>query len=243
MLRNKLGINMEIDIRSLSFARRCSLTFTLLLAFSMCSCASVSKQGIAGECSNNLGSPIKHFCVVTPNVLWRGARPNKNGVAWLIQQGVRTIVSLELTLDNKHTFGRATVDDANNYEVGVFRIRDWEPLPILAPSVVDDHVAHFLAIVSQQPKPVYVHCRYGKNRAGVMVAAYRVLIEGVSDEEAIEEMRGFHGLWFIADAHYIRGLLPKRREEIRRKVTEWIPKLKMDAQVVCANGRCAVSDH
>jgi len=233
---------MEITIRSLSFARRCSLTFMLLLVFSMCSCASLSKQSIAGACSNNLGSPIKHFCVVKPNVLWRGARPDKDGAAWLIQQGVRTIVNLELILDDKRTFGHATVDDANNYEVGYFRIRDWEPFRILAPSVVDDHVAHFLAIVSQQPKPVYVHCRYGENRTGVMVAAYRVLIEGVSDEEAIEEMKGSQGLWFIADAHYIRGLLPKRREEIRRKVMEWIPKLKMDAQVVCAIGTCAVSD-
>jgi Ni,Fe-hydrogenase III small subunit len=56
-------------------------------------------------------------------------------------------------------------------------------------------------------------------------------------------MRGSQGFWFIADAHYIRGLLPKRREEIRRKVMEWIPKLKMDAQVVCAIGTCAVSEH
>ena len=82
----------------------------------------------------------------------------------------------------------ATIEDANNYEVGYFRIHDWEPLLILAPSIADDHVAHFLAIVSQQPKPVYVHCRYGENRTGVMVAAYRVIIEGVNNEEAIEEM-------------------------------------------------------
>ena len=112
----------------------------------------------------------------------------------------------------------------------------------VAPSVVDDHVAHFLAIVSQQPKPVYVHCRYGENRTGVMVAAYRMVVEGVSEEAAIEEMRRYQGLWFNADAKYIRGLSPERRERIRRKVMEWIPKLKMDAQVVCTNGTCAVSD-
>ena len=209
----------------------------------MCSCASTSTQSVAGACSNNLGSTIQNFCVVTPDVLWRGARPDKDGAAWLIRQGVRTIVNLELILDDKPAFGQATVADANNYEVGYFRIHDWEPLPILAPTVVDEHVAHFLAIVSQQPKPVYVHCRSGMNRTGVMVAAYRVLIEGVSDEEAIEEMRRYRGQWFEADAKYIRGLLPKRREEIRRKVMEWIPKLKKDAQVVCANGTCAVLDH
>jgi len=208
----------------------------------MCGCASAPKQSVAGACPNNLGSAIKSFCVVTPSVLWRGARPDKNGATWLIQQGVRTIVNLELILDDKRAFDQATVEDANNYKVGYFRIHDWEPLRILAPSVVDDHVAHFLAILSQQPKPVYVHCRYGENRTGVMVAAYRMLIEGVSDEEAIEEMRRDQGLWFKVDANYIRGLSPKRREEIRGKVMEWIPKLKMDAQVVCANGRCTVSD-
>jgi protein tyrosine phosphatase (PTP) superfamily phosphohydrolase (DUF442 family) len=181
--------------------------------------------------------------VVTPNVLWRGARPDKDAAAWLIQQGVRTVVNLELILDDKRAFGQATIADMKNYEVGYFRIHDWEPLSLLVPSVEDDHIAHFLAIVSQQPKPVYVHCRSGMNRVGVMVASYRVLIEGVSDEDAIEEMRIYGGRWFEANAQYIRGFLPIRREEIRHKVMEWIPRLKIDAKVICANGTCAVSDH
>jgi protein tyrosine/serine phosphatase len=175
-------------------------------------------------------------------VLWRGAKPDKDGATWLIQHGVKTIVNLEYGHDDKPTFGHVTVANTNNYEVGYFRIRDFEGNPIL-PSVADDHVAHFLAIVSQQPKPVYVHCRSGMNRTGVMVAAYRVLIEGVRDKEAIEEMRRYKGLWFQIDSKYIQGLVPKRREEIRHKVKEWIPKLQKDAQVVCTNGTCTVSDH
>jgi len=76
-----------------------------------------------------------------------------------------------------------------------------------------------------------------------MVAAYRVLIEGARNVDAIEEMRRYHGLWFKADEAYILGLSPKRCEDIRDKVMKWIPKLKKDAQIVCANGICTVSDH
>jgi protein tyrosine phosphatase (PTP) superfamily phosphohydrolase (DUF442 family) len=245
MFRNLPGLQQQACMIPImhgcfNFAHRWSLTFMLLFVFLMCSCSTSTQSG---ACSNSLGSAIQNFCVVTANVLWRGARPDKDDASWLIQQGVRTIVNLELILDDESAFGQATVADTNNYEVGFFRIHDWEPLPVLAPSVVDDHVAHFLAIVSQQPKPVYVHCRSGMNRTGVMVAAYRVLIEGVSEEKAIEEMGRYHGQWFKADAKFIRGLLPERREEIRRKVMEWLPKLKKDAQVVCANGACIVSDH
>ncbi|MFS8084260.1 MAG: fused DSP-PTPase phosphatase/NAD kinase-like protein, partial [Acidobacteriota bacterium] len=153
----------------------------------------MSQQSAASACLNDLGSGIKNFCVVTPNLLWRGARPDSEGAAWLIQQRVRTIVNLELFLDDKHAFDQAIVGNAGNYNLGYFRVRDWEPLVIFESSVADDHVAHFLAIVSQQPKPVYVHCRSGANRTGVMVAAYRVLVEGASAEKAIEEMRLYRG--------------------------------------------------
>ena len=229
-------------MRSSNFARTGSLAFTFLFVVTMSSCASTVKQSATGACADNLGSAIQNFCVVTPSVLWRGARPDKDGASWLIQQGARTIVNLELILDDKQAFGHATVAGAN-YEVGYFRIHDWEPLPLLAPSVVDDHVAHFLAIVSQQPKPVYLHCRSGINRTGVMAAAYRVVVEGVSNEDAIEEMGSYRGLWFKADADYIRGLSPKRREEIRDKVIKWLPKLKKNALVFCSKGKCSVSDN
>ena len=229
-------------MRSFSFARICSLTFTFLLVLTICGCASTGKQSAAEACSDNLDSVIQNFCVVTPNVLWRGSRPDKEGVAWLIENGVRTIVNLELILDDRPAFGHATVAVAKSHEVGYFRIHDWEPLPLFATAVVDDNVAHFLAIVSQQPKPIYVHCRSGVNRTGLMVAAYRVLIEGARNVDAIEEMRLYQGLWFKADEEYIMGLSPKRCEDIRDKVMQWIPKLKMDVQIVCANGICNFSD-
>jgi len=192
-------------------------------------------------CPDDLGSPIPNFCVVTPNVMWRGAKPAQDGAAWLIQRRVRTIVNLELLHDDRRAFGQAKLSNSGRYEAGYFRISDWEPNAVIAPALLDDHVAHFLAVVDDQPKPVYVHCRSGQNRTGVMVAAYRVIVEGASVDEAIEEMRRYRGIWFKADSVYIRSLSPERREEIRRKAAAWIPKLERDSRIVCEYGKCDVS--
>jgi len=173
--------------------------------------------------------------------MWRGAKPAQDGAAWLIQRRVRTIVNLELLHGDQRVFGQAKLASPGRYEVGYFRISDWEPNAVLAPALLDGHVAHFLAVVDDQPKPVYVHCRSGQNRTGVMVAAYRVIVEGVSADEAIEEMRRYRGIWFKADSGYIRSLSPERREEIRRRAAAWIPKLERDSRIICENGKCEVS--
>jgi Dual specificity phosphatase, catalytic domain len=229
-------------LKMLSFkcARKGVLIFTILVSLSLWGCcASVSEPPIAGACSNRLDSSILNFCVVTPNILWRGARPDKDGAAWLIQNGVRTFVNLELILDDKMALLDATVSDSNSYEVGYVRLPDWEALTLLAPSVADDHVAHFLAIVSQEPKPIYVHCRCGTKRTSVMVAAYRVLVENVSEEDAIDEMRRYRGPWSNIDTAYIRALF-KRRDSMRQRVLEWIPRVGKHARVICAHGACTV---
>ena len=200
-----------------------------------------SMPAAPAACTNDLGSPIPNFCVVTQKVLWRGAKPAQDGTAWLIQHGVRTIVNLELLHDDRRAFGEARPTSARRYELAYFRISDWEPNAVLAPALLDDHVAHFLAVVDKQPKPVYVHCRSGQNRTGVMVAAYRVIVEGLSRDAAIAEMRRYQGIWFKADSAYIRSLSSERRYETRRKAAAWMPKLKRDSRIICENAKCKVS--
>lgn len=221
--------------------RKILLTITFLLVFLMPGCDSEPLE-IPVTCGINLDASIQNFCKVTPNVLWRGAKPDKDDAAWLVEQGVRTIVNLELLHDDKAAFDQVRLDNNGKFEVDYFRVRDWEPLPMIAPKLSDNHVAHFLAIMSEAPKPVYVHCRSGQNRTGVMVAAYRVIVEGEGDanaiEKAVKEMEAYQGHWFKVDASYIRGLTPERREKIRRKAKEWIPKLKQEARFVCEEGQC-----
>ncbi len=219
--------------------RRC---LTVVIAASLClnGCAS-SYRKAPDSCKNTLDSPISRFCEVTQAVLWRGAKPDKVGAAWLIEHGVRTIVNLELVHDDLPVIGQARIKTAETYKIGYFRVKDWEPLPALAPSVENEHVVHFLAIASQQAnQPVYVHCRSGQNRTGVMVAAYRIIIEGNPNINAvIQEMMTYQGFWSGVDAQYIRGLT-LRRSAILQKVKEKIPGLETPAQIICQEGQCAV---
>ena len=56
----------------------------------------------------------------------------------------------------------------------------------------DKTFAKFLALLRENPhKKVFVHCRYGDDRTGMMVAAYRMAVENWSADEAWEEMQVF----------------------------------------------------
>lgn len=209
------------------------------LAF-LAGCATTPDQGALAPCATPLDPRIENSCVVTSQVLWRGARPDTVGAAALVERGVRTVVNLEWLNDDRKAFDEARVPGDQRYDVQYYRVPDWEPLVVLAPRKLDDHVAHFLALTRTQPKPIFVHCRSGQNRTGVMVAAYRVF-DGADIDDAIAEMERYGGAWFKYDAEYIRSLTPQRRVELERRIADWIPKLRRDARILCSNSTCTAA--
>ena len=53
----------------------------------------------------------------------------------------------------------------------------------------DDDVVRFLQIVTDESRlPAFVHCRRGADRTGMMVAIYRIAVQGWDKEQAIAEM-------------------------------------------------------
>ncbi len=206
----------------------------LLLA----ACVYFSKHTPDGACADSLNSPIRNFCVVTPQVLWRGERPNKADATWLVDHHVGTIVNLEVMRDDHSAFNEVTVAPSSTQTVDYFHLADFEPLHAVNWSLLDSHVAEFLAIVSDARKPVYVHCIDGIDRTGAMIAAYRVLMEGTSREDAIEDMARFRSPYLPFDRKYVNSLGGEHRAEIMRKTMEWKSRLKPSAQIVCVAGKC-----
>ncbi len=248
-------------LRIAPFALCFMLAFTLAVMLTPNSSHADFTTAAPDACTSTLNSPIKNFCEVSKGILWRGAKPDEQGAAWLIENGVHTIVNLELLNDDRATLTSVQlenqVDDReilshtllkepSVHDIHYYRVRDWEPLVVVASWLTDDRVAQFLAVASQAPKPLYVHCRSGQNRTGVMVAAYRVIVEGNDQDDAIDsavaEMQRYRGFWFESDAAYIRSLTRERRADIRKKMNAWIPRIKREALIRCEQGKCKIAE-
>ena len=220
------------------------ITMRYIRLFAICGTALALITGCAGPaaqddaCTSPLTDTVLNACVVTKDALWRGGKPSAEGASALIAGGVRSIVNLEMLHDDLDALTQARPALSAPQAVDYFRIRAWEPNVLIAPALLDSHIAEFLAITRTQAKPIYVHCRSGQNRTGVMVAAYRIMEEGVSPEVAISEMEKYQGIWFDQYADYLRELHGPRRARIESMIPAFASAVKQDAKLVCSSGGC-----
>ena len=128
--------------------------------------------------------------------LYRGEQPTAEGMRELRKLGVKTIVNLRSVHSDR--------DEIGGLELGYVHIR-FEPW-----NAERDEIAKFLAVATAPSRqPVFFHCRHGADRTGTMAAVYRIVVEGWSKEDAIDEMKrggyGFHRVWANLP-RYIRRL-------------------------------------
>jgi protein tyrosine/serine phosphatase len=181
---------------------------------------------------------IANFHRVDENTLWRGARPEGSAIEQLIHAGVATIVNLEWENDNLSALAKAKPKLQKEHSFGYLRVKDFELWPLLSWGTTDDNVARFIAITRTQPKPIYIHCRSGQNRTGIMVAMYELIEKNKPLETVIKDLRSFGGFWAAIDEHYLRGINQQRLAEIEGKITSNLVKLKVDAIITCGGDGC-----
>jgi tyrosine-protein phosphatase SIW14 len=127
---------------------------------------------------------LKNVGRITPGV-YRGAQPGSEGYATLKKMGIRTVVNLRTTVSEKRAVEAAGMKSVE-IPIGMFNNRDLEK--------VDKIVA---LMADPANRPVFVHCKLGQDRTGIVVAAYRMKIDGwpLNLAEAEMESFGFNGVW------------------------------------------------
>lgn len=123
--------------------------------------------------------------MVTPDV-YRSEQPSRKGFEEIRAQGIRSIVNL-----------RSNHSDAKLTEGLDFNLIS---VPMTAGGFSEEDIVKALKAIRDAPKPVLVHCQYGADRAGVVMAMYRIVFQDWSKEDALAELKGggynFHFYYF-----------------------------------------------
>ena len=122
---------------------------------------------------------------VTDN-LYRSAQPTAEGMSNLAELGIKTAINLRDNHSDKDEIGELPLNARR--------------IEIFAGNMKDEYVEEFLSIVNDTSAvPVLVHCLHGADRTGTMCAMYRILCQGWSPNDAINEMEnggyGYHSIW------------------------------------------------
>jgi protein tyrosine/serine phosphatase len=164
-------------------ARISALLFSALL---LASCATRPTEppthSWAQPCDTCIAG-VANFGKVSP-VLWRGGQPTLEGYRSLELAGVRTVISLRGDHDDYDDFAQLGGAPLK-FKYLRIPMDSWQPdkaRVVLLMTVLES------VLKDPQRTPVFVHCAAGKDRTGYALAAYRMVFEGWTANDAIEEM-------------------------------------------------------
>jgi protein tyrosine/serine phosphatase len=117
--------------------------------------------------------------------IFRGAQPLPEGYKTLKEMGIKTVINLRSQHSEKDVVEAAGMQSIE-FPMDIFRSVDIEKVNNIINSMIDP-----------ANQPVYVHCKLGEDRTGVVIAAYRMRIGGWLLSEAKAEMQsfGFNDVW------------------------------------------------
>ncbi len=173
--------------------RRSARNFVLLAAMSALTVVN-SSCALADESQDKPPSAlVATISMLAPNMvpnfervsdgIWRGSAPSEEAIEALAHDGVRTIVDLRMdgTGVDKES------DKAKHLGLGYFHF----PLGFNKPD--SDKLKKILAIMTDPVyQPVFVHCRQGADRTGMLVGLYRRAWQGWTFKKTWAEMRQHH---------------------------------------------------
>lgn len=130
---------------------------------------------------------VPNFGEVTPG-LYRGGLVRTEGIKALKKLGMDIVVD---------THANDETEEETVKSLGM----KYVAIPWHCPWPHDEVFARFLQVVHENKgRKIFVHCRLGDDRTGMMVAAYRMAEEDWTADEAMKEMKSFG---FTRSHHFI----------------------------------------
>ena len=122
---------------------------------------------------------VPNMAKVTP-WLYRGGQPSEKGLETLARMGIGIVV------DGRGESGARKREGERVRKLGM----QYVEIPWHCPFPKDRVFARFLKLIRDNPdKKIFVHCRLGDDRAGMMIATYRMAEQHWTAEEAMQEMK------------------------------------------------------
>lgn len=157
--------------------------------------------------------------------LFRGSQPQEQGLQYLAAHGVKTILNLQA--------GSEELDQVKQLDLPLHEIH----IPMTngmgvnqLPNGKPDHDSIIAAVAEmRRPEnfPEYVHCHYGDDRTGLVVALHRVFNECWNPDDADREwirIEGWlHFLFNIPKHTYFHRVVtdPNLRDYYKKRLAEW----------------------
>ncbi len=146
--------------------------------------------------------PVRKFGVVIPGVLYRSGQPDEQGWRFLRDDcHIRTVIDLRQDLPDEPW---AVLERNFCTQNGIRHIK----LPMTGhDGMTDDKLRVIVETVSDpRCQPVLIHCKLGRSRTGIAVAAYRVVAQGWSYDAALAESQRYKGHMNPGFAAYLKRL-------------------------------------
>jgi len=184
-----MGISKGAERRNL-MSIKIIFSISLIKAISLLLIIGSSAQSAESDRPISWATPIQmqgvgNFYKVT-DYLYRSEQPTQEGMKNLKKMGIKTVINL-----------RAFHSDLDEIQkTGLLN----EELSVKTWHIEDEDVIRVLRIIRKRENgPFLMHCWNGADRVGVMCAMFRIVEQGWTKDEAIQEMvkggYGFHAAW------------------------------------------------
>lgn len=146
--------------------------------------ASLALALVLSGCMTQRGFPPEHQIVNFDRVdgtLYRGAQPTLNSLAYLKSIGIKSVVNLRLPED-------ILPGEPSSVEALDMRFVSLPMNGVVAPSAAE--MNRMLDVIDALPKPVFIHCQFGCDRTGTVIACWRIR-HGWQNEAALKEAKDY----------------------------------------------------